>query len=395
MNVIVAGGGIAGPVTAMALQRAGIDAIVREAYDAPPDQSGLFLNLATNGLDALRAIDVDIARHADAWPIPHLAFFNGAGKSLGRIANGISLPDGTASICIRRDTLQRALAKEATDRGLDVTYGKRLVNVDDRGDGIEARYADGTTERADLLIAADGIHSHTRAILNPNGPTPSYTGMIGLGGYSRLPDLEPTRDEQRFVFGRRAFFGYLVRGDRQVWWFANLAHPDTTTRDLAAVPSQDWQRRLRTLFADDMSLISRIIDATDGPIGVYPIHDLPSVATWAGGGVCLIGDAAHATSPSAGQGASIACEDAVVIAQCLRDCHDVPSAFERYEELRRRRVERVVAYSRKRGSNKTAGPVARVLRDLMMPIVLKRLTKPDAHAWLYGHHIDWNRAVSP
>jgi FAD-dependent urate hydroxylase len=395
MNVIVAGGGIAGPVTAMALQRAGIDAIVREAYDAPPDQSGLFLNLATNGLDALRAIDVDIARHADAWPIPHLAFFNGAGKSLGRITNGISLPDGTASICIRRDTLQRALAKEATDRGLDVTYGKRLVNVDDRGDGIEARYADGTTERADLLIAADGIHSHTRAILNPNGPTPSYTGMIGLGGYSRLPDLEPTRDEQRFVFGRRAFFGYLVRGDRQVWWFANLAHPDTTTRDLAAVPSQDWQRRLRTVFADDMSLISRIIDATDGPIGVYPIHDLPSVATWAGGGVCLIGDAAHATSPSAGQGASIACEDAVVIAQCLRDCHDVPSAFERYEELRRRRVERVVAYSRKRGSNKTAGPVARVLRDLMMPIVLKRLTKPDAHAWLYGHHIDWNRAVSP
>jgi FAD-dependent urate hydroxylase len=144
-----------------------------------------------------------------------------------------------------------------------------------------------------------------------------------------------------------------------------------------------------------MALVGRIIDATDGPIGAYPIHDLPTVATWASSRVCLVGDAAHATSPSAGQGASIACEDAVVVAQCLRDCPDAPSAFERYEKLRRSRVERVVAYSRKRGSNKTAGPIARTFRDLMMPIVLKRLAKPDAHAWLYRHHIDWNQEVSP
>jgi FAD-dependent urate hydroxylase len=105
--------------------------------------------------------------------------------------------------------------------------------------------------------------------------------------------------------------------------------------------------------------------------------------------VVLIGDAAHATSPSSGQGTSMAFEDAVVLARCLRDASTPKAAFVAYEAARRTRVERVVAYSRRLGGAKTAGPVARWLRDLTMPIGLRFAASERSHAWLYRHHIDW------
>lgn len=130
-----------------------------------------------------------------------------------------------------------------------------------------------------------------------------------------------------------------------------------------------------------------------GEIGAHPVHDIPTSPVWSRGPVVLIGDAGHATSPSAGQGASIACEDAITLAKCLRDLPEPTAAFAAYERLRRERVEKIVAYARKRGSNKTAGPVARVFRDLMMPIVLKHFASEKAHAWMYEYHIDWDERV--
>jgi FAD-dependent urate hydroxylase len=105
--------------------------------------------------------------------------------------------------------------------------------------------------------------------------------------------------------------------------------------------------------------------------------------------VVLIGDAAHATSPSSGQGTSMAFEDAVVLARCLRDASTPEAAFVAYEEARRARVERVVAYSRRLGGTKTAGPVARWFRDLTMPIGLRFAASEKSQAWLYRYHIDW------
>jgi FAD-dependent urate hydroxylase len=141
-------------------------------------------------------------------------------------------------------------------------------------------------------------------------------------------------------------------------------------------------------------LDGRVLAGTVGEVGAYPIHDVRSTSTWRRGRVTLIGDAAHATSPNEGQGASMALEDAIVLAQCLRDIDDVPSALGTFENLRRSRTERVVAYSRRLGGSKTAGPVARRLRDLLMPFALKRFASPERMLWLYDHHIDWERRVS-
>jgi FAD-dependent urate hydroxylase len=107
----------------------------------------------------------------------------------------------------------------------------------------------------------------------------------------------------------------------------------------------------------------------------------------------ITGDAAHATLPSSGQGASMAIEDAILLAKCLRDCAEVSTALATYERLRRRRVERVVAYSARVGQSKTLGTVGRWLRDLAMPLALRLFASPNAQAWLYRYHIDWREPV--
>ena len=108
----------------------------------------------------------------------------------------------------------------------------------------------------------------------------------------------------------------------------------------------------------------------------------------------VIGDAAHATAPSSGQGASMAVEDAVVLARCLRDLPETGQAFAAYERLRRGRVEKIVAHGARTSNSKAAGPVGRALRDLMMPMILKRVARGGSLAWMHDYHIDWDERVA-
>jgi FAD-dependent urate hydroxylase len=395
-RALIIGGGIGGPVAAMALQRAGIEAAVYEAAEAPADYVGLFLNVSSNGLDVLRTLDVDVVAGADGFPIPNMVMWSGTGKRLGAVANGIRLQDGTVSVALRRGLLQRVLREEAERRGVKVELGKRLDTYQAGGGRVTARFTDGSQAEGDLLIGADGIHSTTRQTMDPAAPKPTYTGLLSLGGYSHGTTVPPTPDTQHLVFGRRAFFGYLVRSSGEIWWFVNLPRADEPTRaELAAISSEEWKRRLLDLFAGDLDRISEIIRATQSEIGAYTVHDIATSPTWHRGPVGLVGDAVHATSPNAGQGASLAMEDALVLAKCLRDLPDTGRALAAYEGLRRQRAEKVVAYSHRIGRSKTiSNPVGVWIRDLMMPVALKRFANPEAHAWIYTHHIDWDDKVT-
>jgi hypothetical protein len=110
-KALIIGSGIGGPAAAMALQRAGIEAVVYEAYDVPSDYAGLFLNTASDGLDVLRTLGIDVLARADGFPMPRMVMWSGTGKRLGEVANGIRLPDGTVSICVKRGLLQRCCAR--------------------------------------------------------------------------------------------------------------------------------------------------------------------------------------------------------------------------------------------------------------------------------------------
>ncbi|MFD1937527.1 FAD-dependent monooxygenase [Nonomuraea mangrovi] len=379
MKALIIGCGIGGPATAMALQRVGIDAEIFEAYDVTADNVGSFLNVASNGLDALRTLGAHKEVLTAGIPTPRMVMWSGTGKRLGEVANGLALDDGTVSHTIQRSDLYRIVRDEAVRRGITVSYGKRMVAYQETSSSVTARFEDGTEATGDLLIAADGVHSRTRALLDPAAPAPRYSGLYSFGGIVKDADFTGEVGVYNMIFGKRAFFGYTVAASGETWWFANLP------RELGDVPA-DWKATLIEAFSGDDNFAAELIRRSSIDLAL-PIHDLPPVPTWHRGRVLLTGDAAHATSPSSGQGGSMAIEDALVLAAALRDEADHEAAFACYERQRRERVERVVAWSRKISNSKAAGPVARVFRDLMLPIFLKKSAGDESLAWMYRHHI--------
>jgi 2-polyprenyl-6-methoxyphenol hydroxylase-like FAD-dependent oxidoreductase len=395
-SALIIGAGVAGPVTAMALQQAGIDAIVYEAYPRGADDAGAFLTLQINGISALRAIAADRAVAGLGFDTPTMQFFNGNGKYLGTVPNGGALPDGTVSQTFKRADLYRSLRDEAQRRGARIEYGKRLVDAMRTGDGVTARFGDGTQASGDLLIGADGIRSRVRTVIDPAAPQGRYVQLLNVGGYAPGVFSDATPGDYHMVFGKRAFFGYAIAPDQSTWWFANPPRRDEPSAgELAATTSDAWRAMLLRLFAVDRSPAVDIIRATPGPLQGWATYDIPSVPTWHNDTMVLVGDAAHATSPSSGQGASMALEDAVVLAKCLRDLPAVPAAFAAYEGLRRRRVERVVAVGARSSSTKVAGPVGRVFRDVAMPLFLKMVAGKGAASlgWVHQYRIDWDAPV--
>jgi FAD-dependent urate hydroxylase len=321
---------------------------------------------------------------------------SGTGKHLGDVPNGGTLPDGTVSQTLKRADLYRVLRDEAVRRGANIEYGKRLVDAETSPDGsVTARFEDGTEAEGDLLIGADGIHSRTRRIIDPSAPGTRYIPVLNIGGYAREVRVQAQPGTFLMVFGKRAFFGYAVHPSGEVWWFANPPRADEPTgAELAAIGTEQWREMLMDLFAGDDSPAVEIIRSTPGKLAGWATYDLPSVPTWHRGSLVIIGDAAHATAPSSGQGASMAIEDAVVLSRCLRDLPDTRQAFAAYERLRRARVERIVAHGARTSNSKAAGPVVRVLRDLMMPLVLKRVARGGSLAWMHDYHIAWDEKVA-
>jgi FAD-dependent urate hydroxylase len=395
-RALIVGGGVAGPVAAMALQQAGIDPVIYEAHAGGADDAGAFLTFASNGLDALRAIDAQNLVMDKGFPTPRMEIQSGTGKHLGVVPNGGTLPEGMVSQTLKRADLYLALRDEALRRGASVEYGKRLVAAGITPDGgVVARFEEGTEAEGDLLIGADGIHSRTRRIIDPAAPGARYIPVLNIGGYASNIRVPAEPGTFRMIFGKRAFFGYAVHPSGEIWWFANPPRADEPSKaELAAISTEQWREILIDLFAGDDTPAVDIIRATPGDLSGWATYDLPSVPTWHRGPMVIIGDAAHATAPSSGQGASMAIEDAVVLARCLRDLPDIRRAFAAYEKLRRGRVERIVAHGARTSNSKAAGPVGRVLRDLMMPAILKRVANGGSLAWMHDYHIDWNEKVA-
>lgn len=379
--VVVAGGGIAGPAVSIALVRAGFEVVVYEAAAVPRDDAGAFLNLAPNGIAALRALGAERVLDGLGFQNDRLVFHNESGRVLADVAVG--------GLTVMRGALARALREAAVERGVRFEFSKRVDAVTQEAGRVTARCDDGSSVRARAVIGADGIHSRVRTSMLPETPLPTYTGIINLGGVVHT-DLAPTGEAMHMVFGRRAFFGYAVRPGGDTYWFSNYAQPAEPAKgEYASVPGDALRERLLTLHRDDPPAVAAILERVRGAIGAFPIHDLPSLRRWRHGSVCLIGDAAHAIGPHVGQGASLALEDACVVAKCLRDERDPEAAFAHYESLRRPRVEPVVRQSRRTANQKVpTGWMGRRIRDAILPTFLRK--GAEAAQRLYAFDFRWD-----
>jgi 2-polyprenyl-6-methoxyphenol hydroxylase-like FAD-dependent oxidoreductase len=390
MRALIIGGGMAGPVTAMALRKAGIEACVYEAYDRGADGVGAFLTLAVNGLAALRELDLYELVRDKGFDTPSATLLMGSGKELTRFPFGAA--DDLVNQTIIRADLYGVLRDEAVRRGVPIEYGRRLVDVRSTSDGVTAVFADGGTAHGDVLIGADGLRSTVRRLIDPDAPAPRYVPLLNTGGYARGVEVGGEPGVMYMYFGRKCFFCHVTAPDGSVWWFANPPQATELSRaELAGVTPSQWRARLADLFAGDVPPARPLIAATEELFSGWNTYDFPTVPTWHTDRMVIIGDAAHAMSPAAGQGASMAFEDAVTLARCLRDLPDAPAAFAAYERQRRERVERVVATGKRNGDGKALGLVGRLLLPLFF-----RFAKPADAAktdWLYRHRVEWETPV--
>ena len=387
-KTLIIGGGIAGPVTAMALRRAGLDVTVFEAYDRASDGVGAFLTLAPNGLAALGQLGLYDAVHDLGMDSPRMRITNGKGKLLA----DFSMPSRT----LKRADLYSALRDEAVRRGVQIEYGKRLTGASLKDDGVTAVFDDGSTATGDLLVGADGLRSRTRSLIDPSAPRARHIGLLNTGGFAAAGLRVPgTPGVQNFIFGRRCFFGYLISPNGEIWWFANPPSPkEPTPAELAAITPTRWRARLMDLFKEDEGPMLQIIAGTEHILPGWNTYDFPTVPRWCNDRMVLVGDAAHATSPSSGQGASMAIEDALVLGQCLRDVPSTREAFATFERVRRARVEKVVAQGKRNGSGKAPGVVGAVMRDLFMPVMARQMEKKNMLGWITDHRIAWDDRVA-
>ncbi|MDN5854519.1 MAG: FAD-dependent monooxygenase, partial [Actinomycetia bacterium] len=358
-TAMIVGGGIAGPTAAIALQKAGIEATVYEAHPAGADAAGAFMTLGSNGIAALYVLGAADRVVERGFATPSINLRSYTGKSLGCARIDASGNGDTPSHTLKRTDLYQSIRDEAVERGIHIAYGRRLVDAVDEAGSVRATFADGSTATADVLVGCDGVHSTVRRLIDPNAPSPAYAGLIGTGGYTGDIAVETEPGAYEMIFGKRAFLGYVTAPDGEVWWFANVPRAAEPARGEAEAESmQAWRDRLQALYADDAGPGRELVDATESILPMSPIHTLARLPHWHRGRMVVIGDAAHAPSPSSGQGASLSVEDAIVLAKSLRDAPDVSTAMDRFETSRRPRVEKIIRQAARVNSSKAAGPIA-------------------------------------
>ncbi|WP_405494406.1 FAD-dependent monooxygenase [Nocardia sp. NBC_00511] len=399
-TALVIGGGIAGPVAALALRKAGITATVYEAYDSAATEAGAMLTVAPNGLAALEIIGADKLVQAAGHPLHSMVMETGTGRTLMRVD---TLPGLPPSCTMLRADLFRVLHDHVVANGITIEHGKRLVGIEQSDTGVTARFADGTTATGDILIGADGIHSTVRTLIDSDAPGPEYTGLMSFGFGEFTPDGrlsdggDGAIDAMHFAFGKRAFYGYWRQPDGKHVFFSNYPQAEPMTlAEAKAVPAEDWLAKLRAAHVGDSPGEKLFAETSSADMLVTgPMERMPHVPTWHRGRVVLVGDAVHAPSSSSGQGASLAIESAVELARCLRDLPTPADAFVAYEALRRPRVESISDNAAKTNNGKTSGPVAKALFALMMPIATRTFLQPEKmFGPVHRHVIDWDACAA-
>lgn len=353
-NALIIGAGIAGTAAALGLRKAGLDVTVYEAHPDSGADIGAFLTLADNGMRALAQLDAADAVAGVGFSLTSMSVVDHTGAEVASVPLGGHDNPLTHYRCLRRAELGDVLRAEVRRRGIPIRHGARFASLDD---GV-VRFTDGTTASGDVVIAADGLNSAVRPFIDP--AVPRYAGQHVWYGYTT--DARPPTQSARITMlrGSGSAFGYCVSGASETFWFARVASDGPLPAErIAETSASRWREFLLPVLSPDNTPAAGIVAATE-QLMVTNAWDLPPGNRWWHGNTVLVGDAAHAASPATGQGASMALEDAVVLAKALRDSADVGAALPWYETLRRPRVERNIEVSAAATAGRpTGGPQRR------------------------------------
>lgn len=382
-KAIIIGAGIAGPILALQLKKIGYESEIFESRPAHSTKEGAFLGFTPNGLNVLKEF-VDISLLKEDYTPGSIQFFNSKGKKIAALQTAYQKQKyGEETFQLKRADLNKHARQAALDNGINIGYNKKYVTHFDTNDGVTVMFEDGYIAKADIMFGCDGMFSQIRNQLFPDMSTIKYTKLISTGGYAKIPELSKPLDSIKMTFGERGFFAYSVSNNGEVWWFNNYYREEQPKpNEIEKILNTEIQNHLEDIHKNDDPIFSKIIRNSYEMIA-YPIYDIPKLTHWHKGRVCLIGDAAHGISPHIGQGASLALEDTVVIADLLGKHTDYETAFQYFQAERQPRVEKIIKSARQVGDTKTkTNPLAAWFRDRLLGFFIKKqIQQLD---WIYG-----------
>jgi 2-polyprenyl-6-methoxyphenol hydroxylase-like FAD-dependent oxidoreductase len=360
-------------------------------YEAWPYSTGIGggLQIAPNGMHVLAELGLadELIRRGSV--AESFDFYSQSGRRLGSLNRNMKARFGQPAVNMCRATLNETIVNKAWCENVELFFEKRLVRIEDRPDqAVVAHFADGSSAEGDFLIGADGVHSAVRAHVIPDGPKPFDTGLIGFGGFVPRSLIENTPVGQRVAttFGQSGFFGYGFCSsdpeDGVMWWSTQPSH-GVAAATFRATSQDQLRQHLRVFHAGWHDPVPRIVDAAEN-IVVSDTLDVATLPTWSRKRTLLIGDAAHATSPHAGQGASLALEDAMRLGRLMRDGQELGLTFQNFEHERRPRAEKIVALARRNGNSKREfSATGAWVRDHMLKLLLPVTSK--GMDWMYAY----------
>lgn len=328
MRVLIIGGGIGGLATAVGLRQAGFAAVV---YERAPEitEVGAGLTIWTNAVRALARLGVGSAVEKVATPLRMSELRTWRGKLLADMDLGrVSQKYGFPSVGIHRADLLRELAEACGPDAIRLKSTCTAFTQD--ATGVTVRFADGRTDRGDLLIGADGIRSCVRTLVH-GSHKPRYAGYTAWRAIARIDRSEVPVGATMMAIGRGSQFGFLPIGNGRTYWFCTQNVPEGE-RDVPGTVKTKLLAKFHGWYAP----VPAVIEATDeSAILRNDIIDRPPSPVWGTGRVTLLGDAAHPTTPNLGQGACMAIEDAVALARNLvLTPHDAVAGLRAYERER-------------------------------------------------------------
>jgi 2-polyprenyl-6-methoxyphenol hydroxylase-like FAD-dependent oxidoreductase len=329
-NITIIGAGIGGLTTALALRQNGKEVGVYEGADEiKPIGAGIII--ANNAMQVFRSLGVHdrvakAGNRISAMKItdPRLRVLSVVDLSRYESRYGLS------NTAIHRGKLQEILVDAL---GMDAIHlSRRLINIE-KTDEFRLHFECGQRVTTRYLIGADGIRSEVRRWLFPESTLRS-ANQVCLRGICELELPHQYQHELNEAWGRGKRFGFVKISDRQVYWYA------LTDRKMDIA---DLESHFHGFHPD----VLKIIEAgTHAPVFTSDIFDLKPLSHWYLENACLVGDAAHATTPNMGQGACQAIEDAYVLGKTLSTGLPVSDAFQHYQAIRKKKALRIVGTSR-------------------------------------------------
>ena len=357
-KIAVIGGGIGGLTTAIALARQGMAV---EVYEQAPalEEVGAGVGLWPNAMAAFEQIGLADQVAKLATPVDKQGLMRLDGSWLLCLpAELMTQRWGAGFVSVHRAELQQLLAAELDPAVIHL--GARCTGLQDNGQAVIARFADGRVVEADVLVGADGVHSAVRTALF--GPAP-----LRYRGYTAVRSITPPRSvplprDSWEIWGRGAKFGQgPTSGDRVIWWAAwNAPAGGMQDGDTAAL--------VRKHFGTWPDPIPAIIEATPGAALIRTdIYDRRPAPGPGRGRVVLVGDAIHPMTPDLAQGACQAIVDGTTLATCLAASGDPPTALRAFQRRRWRNAAATTLIARNIGAmGHWRGRTACAVRDVLM-----------------------------